>query len=139
MAGTTVYAANKASKTAKDAAATQTDYGNRALDLQRQMYETQRADEQPYRQMGYGALNTLSSMMGGMGGSMPSAPMSAPSGGGMGMPSQPQGAAGLTLANLGGVPRSQGMVMMAAPNGQRQMVRSDQVAHYQQMGAQVVG
>lgn len=130
MTGATVYAANKASNAAKQAAAQQTDAGNRALDLQRQMYEQQRADEAPYRQMGYGALNTLSSMMGGMGGATP-----------MGGPSsrptlQKQGAiagGGVSLSNLGG-----GRVMMAAPNGQRQMVPADQVAHYQALGAQVV-
>jgi hypothetical protein len=63
-AGATVYGAHKASQAAKDAAQTQTNYGNKALDLQKQMYEQDRADQAPYRNISYGALNTLGSMMG---------------------------------------------------------------------------
>jgi hypothetical protein len=143
------------SNAAKKAAAVQTDYGNRALDLQKQMYEQDRADQQPYRNIGYGALNTLGSMMGpkfnqGGGGFQPSMggggggfsfngppSPSSPMGGGGGFMGGPRpGGSGQTpmASGSGG-----GMVLMQAPNGQTKQIPREQVAHYQQMGARVVG
>jgi hypothetical protein len=49
------FSANKAANTQADAA-------NRATELQKQMYDTSRADLAPYRESGYGALNKINSM-----------------------------------------------------------------------------
>lgn len=69
-AGTQAYAAHKASGAAKDAAKTQVEASDKALDLQRDMYNQNRADQEPYRNVGSQAITTLGSLMG-----LPSGPV----------------------------------------------------------------
>lgn len=56
-AGASIYSSNKASNAQQDAA-------NNATGLQKYQYDQTRADQQPYRDAGYGALNKLQSMLG---------------------------------------------------------------------------
>lgn len=54
-----IYSAKTAANAARDAAATQTQYANRALDLQREQWQAQQARQQPYVDAGTGALGRL--------------------------------------------------------------------------------
>ena len=58
-AGATAYASNKASKAVDKATTAETTSNNQAIDLQRKQYEQQRADYEPWRQVGMGALEQL--------------------------------------------------------------------------------
>lgn len=58
-AGAQIYGASKASGAAQDAAKLQADAANRATDLQKQQYDQTRADNEPWRQAGVGALSGL--------------------------------------------------------------------------------
>lgn len=158
-----LYGAKKQADAGKQAAQVQTDYGNKALDLQKQMYEQDRADQAPYRNIAYGALNTLGSMMGpsfnaGGGGFRPSMG-GQPSGSANGAPPMAQGlhlgstappspmtpqdlpapvsvGSGMTpaaAANGGDT------VLMRAPNGATARIPRDQVSHYAAKGATVLG
>lgn len=130
--GATLATAKMASNSAKNAAKQQQVGTNQALGLQRDIYTQTRQDQAPYRAIGSGALNSLGAMTG------------------IPMDGQSQGP---TLATMGqmGAPRSVGsgqtpaaaasaggVVMMRAPDGTVKAVPRDQVAHFQQAGAQVV-
>lgn len=146
-AGATLYGAHQASKAAKDAAQTQTDYGNRALDLQQQMYQQDRADQAPYRNIGYGALNTLGSMMGpkfnaGGGGFQPSMG-GQPTAGPSAQPPMGQGFNLGAMSTAGSVQSpmaGQGdTVLMLGPDGSQKRVPRGAVSHFEARGAQVIG
>lgn len=72
--GATIYAANKSSNAAKEAAQTQTDAGEKALALQKEMWQQGRADLQPWMTQGGKAVNTLGYLM-GLGGGTAAAPI----------------------------------------------------------------
>lgn len=55
---------SSAEQAAKDAANIQSQYGQQALDVQKEMYDQNRADMMPWLESGRRSLNTLESMMG---------------------------------------------------------------------------
>lgn len=59
-----VFGAHEAASATKDAAKTQADYANRALDIQQQQYQQRLQNLTPYRQAGTGALGQLNTLMG---------------------------------------------------------------------------
>lgn len=61
-AATSIWAANKQSGAAEDAAATQARSAAEAMAIQKQMYDQQRADAQPWMQAGQGALGQMQDM-----------------------------------------------------------------------------
>lgn len=63
-AGASVGGAALAAHGATKAADTQAQASDRALALQKELYEQQRSDLAPYRQLGYGALGTLAGLVG---------------------------------------------------------------------------
>lgn len=63
-AGAAVTGAEIASKGSQAAAQTTAEATQKALDLQKQMWETQQNQLAPYRQMGYGAVNNLQTLLG---------------------------------------------------------------------------
>jgi len=164
-----VYAAKKGASTAKEAAKTQSDSADKALDLQKSMYEQQQANLSPYRQVGQGSLQNLGNFQsfagvpGQFGAGVQSqyqhalspgmgAPGAVSSGGQPGGPSAPPAIVPhVSPADRGGifhpqptgdtaVPRANGqMVQMRAPTGEVMPVPADQVAHYTERGAQVIG
>lgn len=140
------------SNAAHDAANVQAASGNKALDLQKSIYDTQQSNLAPYRAIGGVGLAGLTSLAGhppqmapggngwvglnsltmppgsgpGDGARMPGAMGGAPSG-------APAG--GMGLASMGGEP----MVMMRSPDGSvTKAVPASQVDHYKQMGGQLV-
>jgi hypothetical protein len=161
-AGSQIAAAKMASGAAKEAAKTQVASGEKALDLQREMYQQNRADFQPYLQGGTQAFNTLSGLMGLGGGGAPQqqptmslgAPSPAkmlpdgrirPEGAetighavyrGTGQPYQPGNRSGYSAAST---PQSSyAMVTLRAPDGTTKTVPADQAAYYQSKGATLV-
>jgi hypothetical protein len=121
-AGATVAGAKMASNASKNALKAQTGATNRALAQQERIYNQTRQDQAPFRDISAGAARTLGNLTG--------IPMGN---------SQPMGGG---LSSLGAMPQAQpqamGAVMMRAPNGMTQRVPREQVAHYQQRGAEVI-
>jgi hypothetical protein len=60
--GASLWAANTQANAAKDAAKLQSDATNRSLDIQKQIYDQQREDLQPWRQSGVNALARLNEL-----------------------------------------------------------------------------
>lgn len=58
-AAASAYSAKKASSANKEAAKTSADASDKALDVQKEMYDQTRTDNQSYRQIGNGALSQL--------------------------------------------------------------------------------
>lgn len=63
-AGATVYGAHKAGSAAEHAADTQASSADKALGVQKEMYEQQRSDLSPYRAAGQGSVGQLSYLLG---------------------------------------------------------------------------
>ncbi len=59
IAGASIYAAHTAAKGNEKAAETQASSDDKALSQAKEIYDTQRGDQAPYRQSGYGALDAL--------------------------------------------------------------------------------
>jgi hypothetical protein len=135
-AAASAYAAHKQSSAAKKAAEQQAASANRAIDLQREMYQQGRQDLTPYMQGGNQGLTALTSLLGVApppGAAPPmGAPMAAP--GFPGTRPMPPGAipTGGAQPRPGGAP---GMVLLRAPTGQQQAVPADQAAFYLARGA----
>ena len=124
-------AAKKQRDAAKDAAATQTAAGDKALAAQQTAYQTQRQDFSPYQQAGQGALGRLNqraaapppqfnpngpqaSLGNPMGGQMPQSAPQQPPGGQM----APQGPPPTQQQQLGQQQAPTGkMVLLRAPDG----------------------
>lgn len=161
--GASIFGADVASGAAKDAAATQAAAGQKSLDLQKQIYTQGQANLSPYMSAGAGAITNLRGLTGQSLTPAPASPMTAPGqfpGGHPGLfPGSTEYAPGEGPANLGmplaagppaaiGAPSlnslasqqtSSGYVTMRSPDGKStKPVPADQVAHYQQQGAQVV-
>ncbi len=160
-AGSSIAGAKMASGATKDAAKTQAASADKALAIQKQMYDQTRTDEAPYRQLGAGAVGLLGQGLGlpaqqqtwapaPATAAQPAAPAAASGGGFLGGLGHALGA--LTPPGLphlpgtgGGSPQpgqaqtASGYVQMKSPTGQVKPVASGDVAHYQQLGAQIVG
>lgn len=116
-AGATVYSASKQSSAAKDAAATQKDYNDKALAAaqesqayQRNAYNQYLNRLQPYTQAYSGSMSKLASLLG-----------------------QTQPTAGAMSAQMPAA--SSAMVTLRAPNGMTKQVPSSQAQHYISRGA----
>lgn len=116
--GANIYERTKASSAAKKAAEQQIAAGERAIGMLGGINAQQRTDLSPYMNVGGNAANRLNTLMGFQAAQPTASPMArlAP----QQAPAQPQ------------------MVTLRAPNGMTKQVPADQVAHYQQLGAQVV-
>ncbi len=162
--GATIFGAKTAANSNTEAAKLQAATADKALAIQKQMYDQTRTDEAPYRAFGAGALGALSQGLGVA--PTPAAPTVASASGVMsalaGAPhaSNPnqQPAIGTAMPRPAdqpvppqyGVPRpaesqtaaqaqtTSGYVQMRSPTGQVKAVAPDQVAHYSQLGAQVI-
>lgn len=120
-----IIGSGMASDASKNAAKTQVEASNKALELQ-----------QPYISAGTNAVNRLNTLLGGSGPMSqmsamspqpaPPAPVPAPSGPGISYPS-------------GGKNSGGRMISMRAPDGSVKAVPASEAAHWQQMGAQVIG
>lgn len=150
-AGSQIYGAKKAASAAKQAGQLQADASTHAADLSAQATQDSlafmrdesqynRQQQAPYRAIGRGAINTLSTLTG-----VPmdySGDQQQPMSGGntlgnMGQPStQPAG----RMPMPGQAPQGPGggMVMLRAPNGQQKAVPQAQVQGYLAQGATVV-
>jgi hypothetical protein len=145
------YGAHKASKAAKEAAATQSASADQALALQKQMYDQTRQDLAPYRETGNTALSSLSSFLGLPANTpSPTVPAATPP---AGLAPQAGAPPSHQLPQLqtpvGGQPYGPGhgyvaappsqpgsvLVMLRAPNGQTKQVPADQVDYYVSRGA----
>lgn len=139
--------AKKSATAAKKAAKVQAEGEDQALALQKQMYDDAQARYAPYQEVARNALPTLASLAGnvqaprygqnlrdlsiyGQPPNMPPSPVSAPA---MSLPGRSP-----MQADSSGQPNANARVIMRAPNGQTQAVPREQVAHYQQKGAQVM-
>lgn len=144
-AGSSVASSVIGSKAANKAGKTQAAAEEKALALQRQMYQEAQPRYAPYQQMGQNALPTLAALAGNVQaprygqnladlslyGAPPQNMAPRPAAGpGMGLPGGP--------APQPPQPQPGGTVMMRAPNGAQQAVPREQVAHFQQKGATVV-
>lgn len=162
-----IYGAKKSADAVTNAAETQAQSSEEAIALQKQMYEQDRADMAPYRNLGaysVGALGHLTGMP-----PTPSTPATAPSSGGAIGPGVPvdtsakppdilkdtdttlpgaQGPRGMptqapesrSLRDLGARQQTQSsFVRMRAPNGQEKDVDQTMVDYYRQRGAVVLG
>lgn len=106
---------------------------DKSLALQQQQYQDAQTRYAPYQQVGQSVLPTLRNLAANV-----QAPRYGQSLSGLsiyGSPQQnaPSGSGQPQMGTPGG-----GSVMMRAPNGQTKAVPREQVAHYQQQGAQVV-
>ncbi len=152
-------AAKKQRDAAKDAAATQTAAGDKALAAQQTAYQTQRQDFSPYQQAGQGALGRLNQRAGQqaptfnpngpqaslgnpMGGQMPPQQPQQPPGGQMGTPGMPQGGPP-PQAPQGPPPTQQQqlgqqqaprMVLMQGPDGSKRPVLKQMLTDAQARG-----
>jgi len=161
-AGSQVGGAIVASKANKKAAELQAGSTDKALEEQKRqyeqtradterMYQQQRTDEAPYLGLGAGAVGALQYGLGltppatkpvAPQPTLPGAPIPGPTTPPVRPTGPPQGA----LGRFAGGPQGSGLppgstgtgVPMRAPNGQMKSVPPDQVAHYTEMGAQVV-
>lgn len=160
VAAASIYTAKKSADASKNAAQTQSDSADKALQLQRDMYQQQQTNLAPYRAMGNGSLGNLANFQSfsgvpGQYGAGVQSQYQHPLSPGFQMPQtlaqpapqQQQGSAALgsgTLADpihrLFGSHTAQpgGLVTMKAPTGEISQVPPDQVPHYQQLGAQVM-
>lgn len=144
--GATVASSIIGSNAAKSAAETQAAAGNKALDLQKSIYDQQQQNLAPYRQAGNVGLASLTGRVanpgtlssGGNGwvssaGQPTLASMTAPPTGGAPMASSQQGSMGLASMTAGQT------VLMRSPDGlTTKPVPAELVDHYRQQGAQVV-
>lgn len=62
IGGSSLVSGYMGSKAAKDAARMQARGADRAMQMQREMYDISREDLRPYREMGYGALSDITAM-----------------------------------------------------------------------------
>lgn len=145
-AGAGVTQAVIGSKASHDAAATQAASGQKALDLQKSIYDLQQQNLAPYRQAGNVGLASLTgrvqnpgTLSGGGNGWVSSAgqpslaSIGAPPAAGAPMASSPQGSMGLGSMTSGQT------VLMRSPDGlTTKPVPAELVDHYRQQGAQVV-
>jgi len=168
-----VGAAAIQSHAAGKAADQQVAAGDKALALQKDIYNQQQVNEAPFRNTGASAITTLGGLLGlpqgGGGGSMGQLPTNtlgstfdpavtpgqanfanySPTGGyvGKNVPMSEQmsnrnvnlDASGYTAQQHGASPPSMTMIRMQAPTGEIETVPADQVSHYQQQGAKVLG
>lgn len=161
-AGTSIYGATKAAGAQKDAAQTQAASADKALAIQKQMYEQQRTDLSPYRAAGQGAVGKLSYQLGVPGfekgpmAQMAPTPVAGSVGFGTGgtpgavavngqnAPIAQQAAGALTPYLTNGPqmpqpPQAPGAtVMLRAPNGMTKAVPQEQAPYFISKGAQPV-
>lgn len=151
-AGTSLYENSKAAGAAQDAT-------DKSLALQKQMYDTTRADLSPYSQTGVAALGNLRQLT-GLPANIAPTPSNPPPGG-IPVSSTPGGAPGQMQVGTpqnpgpslrtpqGGLPPMQGQspaqmqtssgyVTMRSPTGETQQVDAAHVPFYQQKGATVI-
>ena len=160
-----VAAAKVASNAAKKAAATQAAAGEKGLQAEREGYQQQRTDFNPYREQGTAALGNLSRMAGqytggpaptgGWGAAPPAQPPGPPQGPPQGPPGRPQmGQLGNAPPPSGGPQMSGGappmsggpmapgggggMVRVQAPNGEIAMLPMAQAQQAVQKGARIM-
>jgi hypothetical protein len=149
-AGSTIYAAKKASGAAKEAAATQSAAADKALAAQKQGYDQQRQDFSPYQQAGAAALGRLGQTAGTYTGGVPQPgpppQMPQPSQGGLGSLGQP------SMGNpspMGGGPAPGspqmppqgapgGLVQVQAPTGEMAMLSPQAAQQAVAKGAKLV-
>lgn len=105
-AGGSVLAGDVAATASKDAARTQAAAADRAMGVQRQVYDDARATLSPYTALGASAAGSLGSLLG------------LPAGGG-GMVTAPAGAAAATAPALAGTAGAPGPGMVGAVEGKR--------------------
>jgi len=143
--GISAASAAYSSYAAKKAADQQTAAGEKALDLQEQMWNKQQSDLAPFVEDGKRMSASMNVAM-GMGGGTPSyGPMATPPP--MGLPPErtpvapgQQQAQPLSTAMYAPQPQaSQGFVVMQAPDGSKARVPQADVPKYKQQGATVVG
>ena len=128
--------ANNAQSAADKAAQMQNEAAQKAIDLQKQMYETTRGDLAPYRALGQGASAGLGYFMGIPGYEQGNRGVLPPSA--QGQPMTPTAAS--AMPSSGTTPpatASEPMVAMRAPDGSMRAVPQSQVSHYQARGAQI--
>jgi hypothetical protein len=130
--GTQIGSAAIQAKSNSDAAKLESEAAEKALALQRQMYEERRADEAGYRRIGNGALGLLGQGMGIDMTPQPAAPAPATapqtSGGPMGALGPPASPQAPQVA----------FTSMRAPNGMVLQIPNDKVQQARSYGAQVV-
>jgi len=152
--GAQLYGSYKASQAAKKASAQQAASADKALDVQRQMYQQTRGDLAPYRQYGAGALAAGHQLMGLPTPAAEAPPVLTP----LSQVGQPASGGGGFVGGLGAAvggllpgggnansplalaaQREQqvrgGMVLLRAPTGQTKAVPADQVDYYLARGA----
>lgn len=117
-AGASERAAELQAKSAERAAELEAQTAREALAFQREQWGQTQANQAPWLRAGSASLDRLSGLMG-----LPGAP---PAG-------LPPGVTRSPIAAPGA-----GTILMRSPTGQQQWVPSEQAAHYQQRGAQVV-
>lgn len=120
-AGTQLIGAKMASNSAKNAAKTQTDSANRAIDLQRDLYNQQQARLSPFIAQGASAAQSLGQM-----GNQPTPTFNG---------AMPQG--GWNAQSLGQIGQPD-TVNMRTPQGQVVKVPRNMVAQAQAQGGQIV-
>lgn len=132
--------ANNALDASKQAQQAQNDAAQKAIDLQKEMYQTTRNDLAPYRALGQGASAGLGYFMGipgyeqGNRGILPPSAMGQP----MTPPATPAASGNTAVPrNPSAATASEPMVAMRAPDGSMRAVPQSQVSHYQARGAQV--
>lgn len=152
-AGGAIGSSAIAAHASKSAAGQQVDASNKALGVEQQVYEDQKNNLAPYRQAGTDALTRASSLADAgspiglktfTNGNLPQVSLNRQPG--APVSSMPQNAAPpMGLATMGQAQSPQapaanggGMVQLRAPNGSMRTVPAAQVAHYLQLGAQVV-
>lgn len=136
-AATGLIGANKQANAAKDAARTQSQSADRAIALQRDIYQSQLGLMQPYIHGGTQAFDSMMRQYGDAGRPMANyQPM--PSGLMQGRQGRAQPPMGGGL--MGGAPRAGGgQVKLQAPNGEVQIVPAAHAQHYIGLGAKPLG
>ncbi len=132
--------ANNAQNAANEAQRAQNEAAQKAIDLQKEMYQTTRNDLAPYRALGQGASAGLGYFMGIPGYEQGNRGILPPSAQGQPMtPPATPAASGNTAVprNPSAATASEPMVAMRAPDGSMRAVPQSQVSHYQARGAQV--
>lgn len=132
--------ANNALDASKQAQQAQNDAAQKAIDLQKEMYQTTRNDLAPYRALGQGASAGLGYFMGIPGYEQGNRGILPPSA--QGQPITPPATAPTAPAmpssgTTAPATASEPMVAMRAPDGSMRAVPQSQVSHYQARGAQV--
>ncbi len=120
------YKANSAS-TAAEAEANKA-----ALDFAKQVYEQERQDSAPYRQLGASSVNTLAQIMGQPATSVPPKDLPMQTDPNHIVPGQP-----FPASMVPGSPSNAALVPMIGPDGSRKSVPPDQVAHWISLKARV--